>query len=158
MESCLEIAHERAIDQSSESKKRYNTDPDECHGWVVSSEERGNREGESDDEYPWEGTQWEDIATDPSHHPRIILMLRQFPYRDRIESEIGDDGEYREIVVDLGVESISCDIEISCEDLDEIDRDQGSEDLGSDLSECVGVDFASRHIGREYMIKNRIYG
>jgi hypothetical protein len=78
---------------------------------------------------------------------------RQFSYRDRIESEISDNCKYREIVVDLRVESISSDIEISCEDLDEVDGDESGDDLRSDLSDSVGVDFASGHMRGEYMEK-----
>jgi hypothetical protein len=84
-------------------------------------------------------------------------MSGQLSYRYRVESEIGDDGEYREIVVDLGVEAISSDIEISSEHLDEQYRDQSSDDLACDLGDGIGVDFFGRHMSEEYMIKIQIY-
>jgi hypothetical protein len=73
-------------------------------------------------------------------------MPSQLSYGYRIESEIGNDGEYREVVVDLGIESISCDIEVSCDHLDHSYRDECCDDLGSYLGERIDIDFSGRHM------------
>ena len=145
MQSRLQIAHQRTIDEPSECKKRHDNDPYECHRRVVSREPWSYGERESDYENARNSTEREDIATDFRNHIRIILISGELSYRDRVESEVSDDGEYREIVVDLGVESISCDIEISGEYLDEQYRDQSGDDLTGDLGERIGVDFFGRH-------------
>ena len=78
-------------------------------------------------------------------------MSRELTDRDRIESEIGDDREDREIVIYLRVETVSCDIEIVREELDHGDRYDRCEDLPTDLSKSVGIYFPSGHersIGR----------
>jgi hypothetical protein len=72
-------------------------------------------------------------------------MCGELSYGDRVKSEICDHGEYRKIVIDLRVESISCDIEIVREHLDHRDRYKCCYDLGSDLGQSVGIYFLSGH-------------
>ena len=74
-------------------------------------------------------------------------MSRKFTDGDRIKPEICYDREYREIVIDLRVESISSDIEIRCKDFDHRDRYKCCEDLPPYLSESIGIDFLRMHGG-----------
>jgi len=60
---------------------------------------------------------------------------------DSIEPEVSDDRENGKIVIDLGIESVSCDIEIVCKYLDEKNRNKCSRYFSSDLSNSIGVDF-----------------
>lgn len=63
----------------------------------------------------------------------IVLVFANLPNCYGIETKIRDDREYREIVVHLGIESVSCDIEIVGEYLDEKYGDECGRDLSSDL-------------------------
>ncbi len=79
-------------------------------------------------------------------------MTSEFAYSDRIESEIRNNSKYRYVVIDLGIESISCDIQISSEYLNEEYGDHRSDDFTCDLCNGIGVDFSIWHVG-EYMGK-----
>ena len=74
-------------------------------------------------------------------------MSRELTDGDRIESEICDDREDREIVIYLRVESVSYDIEIVREELDHGDRYDRCEYFSTDLSQSVGIYFPSGHEG-----------
>lgn len=117
---------------------------------VISREKWSNGEREKYDKKTRDRPKREDISTDFCNHLRVVCILGEFSYRDRVESEIGDHREYREVIVDLGIESISSDIEIAREELDEEYGYQSGDDLPSDLCESIGVYFTIWHEG-EYM-------
>lgn len=141
----LEITHERAIDKSEESKKWRNTDTHHRLWTVVSLEKISDPKWEKYDTESWERAKCEDIGCDLFDHLRVVLMRWELTDGDRIESEIGDHGKYREIVIYLRIESISCYIEISREDLDHGDGDESGEDFACYLGNGVGVDFLGGH-------------
>lgn len=71
----------------------------------------------------------------------VVLVCRNLSDGDGIEPEVGDNGEYREVVIDLGIEPISRNIEVVCEDLYEEYRDECSRHFSGDLCEGIGIDF-----------------
>lgn len=75
----------------------------------------------------------------------IILVCGNLPNRDSIESEISDDGEYGEIVIDLGIEPIPRNIEVVCEDLYEENGNERGRHFPSNLRKSIGVDFFGGH-------------
>lgn len=146
-QSRLEVAHDRTIHESCEGEERSNSDTDIGSRGIVSWEPWRDRERKSEDEKSWDRTKSEHIRANLLYHFLVVFILRELSHGDRIESEICDDGKYREIVVDLRVESISRDIEIVREHLDHGDRDQSRHELTGDLSKCVGIYFPSGHGG-----------
>ncbi len=144
LEYCLEIAHDRTIDESEERKYSDDHDTVEWLSSIVSWEEIGNRESKYDDDQSWDSPEWEDVSGDFFSHFFIILCW-DLSHGDGIESEISNHSKYREVVIELRVEAISCDIEEIGDELDHHDRDKGGEEFCSDLGKCIGVDFLSGH-------------
>lgn len=72
-------------------------------------------------------------------------MFSELSDSDGIESEISDNREDGEIVVYLGVESVSSNIEVSRQYLDHPDGNDGGGNFSSDLCERVSVDFFGWH-------------
>lgn len=82
----------------------------------------------------------------------VIFVFADFPNRNGIESEIRYDGEDGQVVVDLGVESISSDIQVAREDFDEkYGKERGCHFPG-DLREGVGIDFSGGHFLEEFVV------
>ena len=61
---------------------------------------------------------------------------------DRIESEIGNGGEYRQVIIDLRIQTESLNAQILGEESYEEDRDEGSTDFSEDLRSCIGKYFS----------------
>ncbi len=143
----LEIAHDGTIHESCEGEEWGDSDADIGSRSIVSWQKWRDSEGESEDEKSWGSTKCEHIRADLLDHLLVVFILRELSDGDGIESEIRDDGEYREIVIYLRVETIARDVEIVREHLDHHDRDKGCEEFGSYLSERVGIYFPSGHGG-----------
>jgi len=71
----------------------------------------------------------------------IVLVCGNFSDCYSIESEISNNRENRKVVINLGIESVSCDIEIIREYFYEENRNKRSRYFSSDLSNSIGIDF-----------------
>ncbi len=147
-ENCLKIAHEWALNESEKREECDYSDRNKCRSIIVSWEKEGNCNGKKNNSYTHECSEGEDGIR---HFFPLLLIICSwyFSHGDRIESEISNHREYREIVVYLRVDSIITNIEVPREKSDKSDRYDSSDELASDLCKGVGIYLFRRH-GREY--------
>lgn len=142
----LKEGHNRAIHKPEEGEYSGDEYPRHSERRIISRKPKPNSKREKDNNPPETRSQSEYIPHDILDFFMIIFVFRYLSNRDSIESKVGDDGEYGEIVIDLGIEPIPRDIEVVCEDLDEENGDERGRHFSGDLCKSIRIDFFGGHL------------
>ena len=111
-QKCLEHGHDGRVHEPEEREYSGDEDTDERWNGIISRQEESYDERDDYNCESHHGPQRQDGSGDHFHLFFIVLVLADLTDTDGIEPEVGYDREYGEIVVYLGIEPISCHIEI----------------------------------------------
>lgn len=143
LQKCLKHGHDGRVHESEE--REYSGDEDTNESWegIIPRQEEPDSERDDDNRESHHGPQRENGSSNHFYLFFIVLVFANLTDTDSVKSQVGYDRKNRQVIIDLGIEPVSCDIEIVREYLDEEYRDKRRWNLSGDLSKCIEVDFFS---------------